>query len=49
MILIANDFYVHFIDVGMEDAIDEANARAFVWVLFRQLYVNLPQPALEGS
>jgi hypothetical protein len=39
--------YAQLIDVGVEDAIDEANARTLVGVLVWKLDMNLPQPALE--
>ena len=39
--------YLHFVDVGMEDLIDEANTRALIRVLVRQLDMNLPQAAFK--
>lgn len=36
-----------FVDVGVEDAVYEANARALVRVLVGQLYVDLPKSTLE--
>ena len=39
--------YPQLVDVGMEDLIDEANTRALIRVLVRQLDMNLPQAAFE--
>lgn len=39
---------LQLVDVGMEDAVHESNARALVGVLIRQLDVNFPETALEG-
>lgn len=34
--------HLQFIDVWVEDSIDESNARALVWVLVGQLDVDFP-------
>ena len=39
--------YLQLVDIGMEDLIDEANTRALIRVLVRQLDMNLPQAAFE--
>lgn len=40
---------VQLVDVGVKDAIDEANARAFVRVLVREFDVDFPETASEWS
>lgn len=37
-----------FIDIWVEDAVYEANARALIRVLVGQLDMNLPESTLEG-
>ena len=37
----------HLVNVGVEDAINKANARAFVGILVGELYVDLPDAAGE--
>ena len=39
---------LQFIDVRVEDAVYEANARALVRVLIGELDVDLPKSTLEG-
>lgn len=38
---------IQFINIWMENAIDEANAGAFVGVLVGKLHMNLPQATCE--
>lgn len=38
---------IHFINVWVEDTVNEADAGTFVWVLIRQLDVNFPKSTLE--
>jgi hypothetical protein len=44
----AQEYRVQFVDVRVEDAVNEANAGALVRVLIGQLDVDLPESALEG-
>jgi hypothetical protein len=37
------------VNVGMEDAVQETDTRRLVWVILRQLNVNLPDTALKWS
>lgn len=39
---------VQLVDVGVEDAVHEADAGGFVWVLVGELNVDFPEAALEG-
>jgi hypothetical protein len=40
---------VQLVDVGMEDAVHKSNARGFVRILVRDLDMDLPNTAGEGS
>lgn len=39
--------HIQLVDIGVEDAVHEADARALVGVLIGQLNVDLPETALE--
>jgi len=41
-------FNSQLVNVRMEDSVNEPDARALVWVLIRQLDVDLPMATLEG-
>jgi hypothetical protein len=41
--------YLQFIDIRVEDPVNEADARGLVGVLVWQLDVHLPNSAFEGS
>lgn len=41
--------HLQLIDVWVEDAIDESNAGTLVGILVRELDVDLPETAFEGS
>ena len=37
----------HLVDVRVKYAVDKADARTFVWILVRQLDMNLPEATFE--
>lgn len=41
--------YAQLVDVGMEDAVDETNARRLVGIIVGELDVDFPVAAFEGS
>lgn len=40
---------LHFIDVGVEDPVHKADTWGLVWILIRELNMNLPDPSRKRS
>jgi hypothetical protein len=40
---------LQLVDIWVKDAVDEADARGFVWILVREFDVDLPDTTLKGG